>query len=239
MPLPHEGGTSFDAVGLGDGNIHLFSGYGRPNVSTYGGNVWHAWTEPDPYHWQTKWEILGGQQDHPALDYLQGLCATTWDGVNIHVFASSRSRHPDTAYGSRVSHIWTQHGPSNWSQLGWINLCENPDVYPMPTSPDICSATDWNNSNLQLFMFDGDVLVHKWTNKSGLLQNWNPDGWVPIGNYLKQHKTFGCNTAACRWADGNIQVFAWNDGSVLYHMWTEPDPYHWNQGGWVPYHTYT
>jgi hypothetical protein len=51
MPLPHEGGISFDAVGLSDGNIHLFSGYGRPNVLAYGGNVWHAWTEPDPYHW--------------------------------------------------------------------------------------------------------------------------------------------------------------------------------------------
>jgi hypothetical protein len=34
MPLPHEGGISFDAVGLSDGNIHLFSGYGRPIAPT-------------------------------------------------------------------------------------------------------------------------------------------------------------------------------------------------------------
>jgi hypothetical protein len=228
MPLPHEEGWSLAAVGLNDGNIHLFRGRGSPIGLAYGGNVWHTWTEPDPYHWRPgDWELLGGPNNYDvsALHNLRGLCATTWDGVNIHVFASAPGYHLGEG---KVMHMWTEPNPYHWNQGGWTELDWPPD------EPYFCSTTDWNNSNLQLFMFDGDILDHKWTNYAhDFAQGWNPDGWVSVGNYLKQHKTFGHNIAACRWADGNIQVFAWNDGSVLHHMWTEPDPYHWNQGGWI------
>ncbi len=39
---------------------------------------------------------------------------------------------------------------------------------------------------------------------------------------------------AVSWAGNNIQVFARRHDNRLYHMWTDPDPYHWNQGGWMP-----
>jgi hypothetical protein len=190
-----------------------------------GGQLYHMWTEPDPYGWDKKppvWQRLGQK-----LPVKSGPVAVKWAGENIQVFAIGTD--------NQLYHLWTAPHPYDWGNNGqWAALGQQLSF------AGGLAAVEWAGDNIQVFAFDRqrigwrpefiyNQLYHMWTEPHPY--RWNRGGWIPLGWKLP----FAGDLAAVKWAGKNVQVFAFTNtagqqapaGQPLYHMWTEPDPYHW------------
>jgi hypothetical protein len=192
------------AVALSNGGLEVFA-IGKDN------QLYHLWTDPDPYHWGNdgQWAALGQQQSFKSSPV-----AVALSNGGLEVFAIRQDNY--------LCHIWTT-GPGKWNPNGWMTVGQQ---IPFVGS---LAAVRWAGDNIQVFAIGSDnYLYHLWTNAPG---QWNPNGWMTVGQQIP----FAAGPTAVEWTvDGNIQIFAIGKDNQLYHLWTDPDPYHWgNDGQWA------
>jgi hypothetical protein len=233
------GSGSLAAVKWAGENIQVFA-FDRQQAGARGeliyNQLYHMWTEPHPYDWNrnpTGWRPLGER-----LPFAGSLAVVKWAGENIQVFAFANTAGPPLAppASQQLYHMWTEPHPYDWNRnpTGWRPLGQRLSIKSGPV------AVKWAGENIQVFALGTDnQLYHMWTEPHPY--DWGNNGqWAALGQQL----SFAGDLAAVEWAGDNIQVFAFDVQRVgprrefifnqLYHMWTEPHPYRWNRGGWIP-----